>query len=172
MASKYDNIQTAAELIKEVQRNGLSLEQDDINRAADIFGRTSIGELDRLANDIGRNNDKGEPDPNGSWSSNRIATQGTFYAIAFNIWHWEQATRFFNEHTNPDTKGHNVSNLEKRLDTSEKKYEKLLEKSDDQRDELEAALQRESLLQEAYTKLKHENNALKAKLYDLMTDAA
>lgn len=102
--SKYDKIETAAELIAEVAAHGLSMAQDDICRAQDIFGRTPIGELARLANDIGRNNENGEPDPEGSWSSGRKGTQETFYSIAFSIWHWQQATAFYNEHTNPDMK--------------------------------------------------------------------
>lgn len=100
--SKYDSIKTAAELVAEVRANGLSTAQEDICRAQDIFGHTSIEELDRLANDIGRDNDKGEPDPHGSWSSSRPATQATFYRIAFSIWNWEDAVRFWNQHTNPE----------------------------------------------------------------------
>ena len=76
--SKYDNIETAAELVVEVQFHGLSTAKEDICRAQDIFGSTSVEELTRLANDIGRDNDKGEPDPHGSWNSSRPATQGTF----------------------------------------------------------------------------------------------
>lgn len=77
--SKYDGIKTAAELVREVKNYGLSTVQEDLNRAADIIGNSEIGELVRLANDIGRNNENGEPDPKGTWSSNRIATQNTFY---------------------------------------------------------------------------------------------
>ena len=100
--SKYDSIKTAAELVADVRANGLSTAQEDICRAQDIFGHTPIEELDRLANDIGRDNDKGEPDPHGSWSSSRPATQATFYRIAFSIWNWEDAVRFWNLHTNPE----------------------------------------------------------------------
>ena len=100
--SKYDSIKTAAELVAEVRANGLSTVQEDICRAQDIFGHTPIEELDRLANDIGRDNDKGEPDPHGTWSSSRPATQATFYRIVFSIWNWEDATRFWNLHTNPE----------------------------------------------------------------------
>lgn len=88
MSSKYDSIKTAADLVAEVAAHGLSTEQEDQNRAADIFGNTSIEELDRLANDIGRNNQNGEPDPKGTWSSSRKGTQETFYFIAFSIWNW------------------------------------------------------------------------------------
>lgn len=103
MSSKYDSVKTAADLVLEVSLHGLSTAQEDICRAQDIFGNASIDDLDRLANDIGRNNENGDPDPKGSWSSDRRPTQETFYFIAFNIWNWRDATRFFNEHTNPDT---------------------------------------------------------------------
>ena len=63
--SKYDDIKTAAELVAEVRAHGLSLDQEDICRAQDIFGNSPIEELVRLANDIGRNNRNGEPDPRG-----------------------------------------------------------------------------------------------------------
>lgn len=99
--SKYDSIKTAAELVREVKNHGLSTVQEDLNRAADIIGNTEIGELVRLANDIGRNNENGEPDPKGTWNSDRIATQNTFYSIISHIWHWEEVTRFWNQHTNP-----------------------------------------------------------------------
>lgn len=54
--SKYDSIKTAAELVAEVQAHGLSLAQEDICRAQDIFGRSAVQDLVALANDIGRNN--------------------------------------------------------------------------------------------------------------------
>lgn len=50
--SKYDDIKTAAELVAEVRAHGLSLDQEDICRAQDIFGNSPIEELVRLANDI------------------------------------------------------------------------------------------------------------------------
>lgn len=86
--SKYNSIKTAAELVAEVQLHGLSTDQEDIRRAQDIFGQTPIKELIRLANDIGMNNEKGEPDPKGTWNSGRKATQGTFQMIVSHIWRW------------------------------------------------------------------------------------
>ena len=65
MASEYDNIKTAKDLITEVRIHGLSLAQEDICRAQDIFGHSTIEELVALANDNGRDNENGEPDPNG-----------------------------------------------------------------------------------------------------------
>ena len=102
MGSKYDSIKTAAELVAEVQAHGLSLAQEDICWAQDIFGRSAVQDLVALANDIGRNNENGEPDPNGTWSSGREATRGTFYSIAFRIWNWEDAVQFWNRHSNPE----------------------------------------------------------------------
>lgn len=99
--SKYDSIKTATELVNEVSVNGLSTKQEDICRAQDIFGRSSIEELVRLANDIGRNNGDGKPDPKGSFSSGRKGTRDTFYMIVFSIWNWEDACRFWNQHSNP-----------------------------------------------------------------------
>ncbi len=81
MKSIYDDIKTAADLVRHVSVHGLSTKEEDIFRAQDIFGHSTIEELDTLANDIGRNNENGEPDPNGSWSSGRKGTRDTFYFI-------------------------------------------------------------------------------------------
>lgn len=94
MASIYDNIKSAKELVYEVSAHGLSTNMEDICIAQDIFGRSTIGELDALANDIGI----GE---NGM-TTGKQGTRATFYSILFSIWHWEDATRFYNQHTNPD----------------------------------------------------------------------
>ena len=102
MSSKYDSLQTAAELVAEVQAHGLSLTQEDIVRAQDIFGHSTVEELVALANDIGRNNENGEPDPKGTWSSGRHETRSTFYFILFKTWNWEDAVRFWNQHSNPE----------------------------------------------------------------------
>ena len=74
MASKYDSIKTAKDLVSEVMMHGFSLNQEDICRAQDIFGHSTIEELVNLANDIGRNDENGTPDPKGTWSSGRRRT--------------------------------------------------------------------------------------------------
>lgn len=102
MSSKYDSIKTAKELIAEVRIHGLSLAQEDLNRAADIIGNEPIENLVFLANHIGRKNDDGEDDPKGSWSGGSPATRSTFYSVLFHIWNWEDATRFWNLYTNPE----------------------------------------------------------------------
>lgn len=181
MASKYDSIKTAAELVAEVRLHGLSLAQEDITRAQDIFGRSSVDELVALANDIGRNNDKGKSDPKGTWSSDRPATQATFYSIAFHIWNWQDATRFWNLHTNPeherlvevrairDALREALDNMDKKLaeskeQTKQEHEARLAEISE----KLEAQKEAERLAAEV-----HDRDMtimeLKAKLYDLMT---
>lgn len=176
MSSKYDAIKTAADLVREVQNHGLSTAQEDICRAQDIFGSSCIDELVRLANDIGRNDDQGKPDPKGTWSSDRKSTQGTFYMIAFSIWNWEDATHFWNQHTNLEHEAYQeakkclqvqedkVKELKITLNreqearaTAEEEYNRLLGRCDEAERRAEAA--------------EMEVVALKAKLYDyLMKD--
>ena len=177
MSSKYDTIKTAADLVREVQNHGLSTNQDDICRAQDIFGNASIEELARLANDIGRNNDQGEPDPKGTWSSNRKPTQGTFYMIAFSIWNWEDATRFWNLHTNPE---HEALREAKKNLKAQEDIAKVLTAKLDKEQEARA------IAEEGYNRIvgrcneaerhaeaaEQEIMALKAKLYDFISKPA
>ena len=175
MGSKYDNIKTAAELITEVQLHGLSLAQEDICRAQDIFGHTSIDELARLANDIGRDNEKGEPDPKGTRCSGRKATQGTFYSIISSIWNWEEVTRFWNTYTNPQTE-----DLKRNRDAYDFVVEgnkKLKNENDELKEQRDDLLERESGLvvqrDEALDRAEYaeaEVVRLKAKLYDLLVE--
>ena len=118
--SKYDKINTAKELIREVISNGLSTEQEDRNRAADIFGNSSVGDLAELANstdEIGRK-----------------FVGSTFYFIAFNIWHWEQAVSFYNQYSNPARTEHErVANELKELKA---RHERLKEANETLKEEL------------------------------------
>ncbi len=99
--SIYDKIATAKELIFEVKAHGLSTKQEDICRAQDIFGHSTIEELEALATDNGRRDTNGTPDQFGTWSSGKEGTQKIFYQIIFTIWSWEEATKYYNEHSNP-----------------------------------------------------------------------
>lgn len=171
--SKYDNIKTATGLVCEVMVNGLSTAQEDICRAQDIFGRASVEELASLANDIGRNNEKGEPDPKGTWSSGRKATQGAFYSIAFSIWNWEDACRFWNQHTNLQTeqfkeissKARHLSDENKKL--SEQNSE-LLEGNEEWRKMCNEEKQRRSEVEQELEAAKMQIVKLKAQLFDLL----
>ena len=177
---KYENIKTASELVKEVWAHGLSTEQDDLNRAADIFGNSTIEELAALANDIGRNNADGEPDPKGSFSTGRNPTRDTFYFIASHIWNWEDVTRFWNLYTNPDHE--KLTELRAVQDDLKNDISRLKNQLEISKAEVEA--EHKTRLAETTSKLKAQKEIdrlgselhfkdmeimeLKAKLYDLM----
>lgn len=175
--SIYDNIQTAADLVRHVKAHGLSTVQEDIVRAQDIFGHTPLEDLHDLANDIGRNDANGNPDPKGSWSSGRAETRSTFYSILFKIWNWEDATRFWHQHSDPDFE----ELVKLRADAKD-----LTEKVAHQREQIH--LEHDNRLKETNLRLDAEKEVrrlaaelhardmeimeLKAKLYDLMIKTA
>lgn len=101
MSSIYDKIKTAKELITEVMAHGLSTKTEDICRAQDIFGNSSVGELEALATNNGRRDDDGTPNQFGTMCTGSDGTQKYFYQIIFQIWGWETATNYYNEHSNP-----------------------------------------------------------------------
>lgn len=171
--SKYDSIRTAAAMVKEVQMHGLSMEQDDLNRVADIFGNSTIDELVALANDIGRNNANGEPDPKGSMSSGREPTRGTFYSIISHIWNWEEVTRFWNLYTNPEHEKLyelkiGIKDLEGQLAASRVESETVRERWHEELDKrVKIAVENGRLKTQLHDK-DMEIMRLKAELYDLM----
>ena len=173
MTSIYDKIGSAKELVHEVMVHGFSTKQEDICRAQDIFGNATIEELDELANDIGRNNANGEPDPNGSWSSGRRETRSTFYSILFQIWNWEQATSFWNQHSNPEYKelrtlrGEN-KNLSKQIDAVRVTRDDLMKQLEEKQNALTDIAYERNELQLRAEAAEAENIKLKAKLYDLL----
>ena len=156
--SKYDSISTAADLIFEVRMNGLSTDQDDRNRAADIFGRSGIGELAALANDEHCRSEDGR-------STGKPSTSRTFYFIAFSIWNWEDATRFFNEHSNIQTKNSRVASLE----SEAAKVSKLESQVETCKHLWHLEEQRSMKAERELAEAQSEITALKAKLYDFMT---
>ncbi len=99
--SIYDKITTAKDLIFEVKAHGLSTNIEDMCRAQDIFGNSTVEELEALATYNGRRDTNGTPDQFGTWSSGKEGTQKYFYQIIFTIWNWEEATKYYNEHSNP-----------------------------------------------------------------------
>lgn len=178
MASQYDSIKTAEELLKEVSAHGLSTKPEDICRAQDIFGRSEVKELIRLANDNGRlNGFDGEPDPRGTYSSGRVGLSKYFYQVAFKIWSWEDATRFYNQHSNFPV----IDALEenKMLHQQVKELNGELKRAKDDRDvehrRCREAVDAEQAAQKKIGHLEAEVHdrdmtimELKAKLYDLM----
>lgn len=179
MASQYDNIKTAKDLIIEVKMHGLSTLQDDICRAQDIFGNSSVGELELLANDNGRTNDKGEKDPDGTWSSGRDGTQKVFYQIIFTIWGWERATEYWNQNSNPEFR--RLRKAEKYLDQQVKnltediaQMKKSLDVKREECEELKVDVGNLTALKQKHKaelgQVKYQNLVLKAKMYDLMVE--
>ena len=81
MASMYEGL-TPAGLVDKVKAHGLSTDLDDICKAQDILGHACESTLVELANDS-RNSE-------------------TFYMILFHIWNWQDAARFYNQHSNPE----------------------------------------------------------------------
>ena len=173
MASIYDSINSPKELLEMVKFHGLGTEIEDICRAQDIFGRATLQELIALANDNGKMNINGETDPNGTWSSGRDGLQKTFYSVLFHIWNWEEATRFWNQHTNPE-----YANLRKQAEAAKKTSEALkiaeysreiLENNERAfRDDLKKAEDDNRNLTEKVKAQEEEIMKLKARLYDLM----
>lgn len=179
--SKYDSITTAKDLVREVMLNGLITMPEDICRVQDIFGHSTIGELVELANDIGRNDENGNPDPNGSWSSTRRETRSTFYMILTHIWNFDEVSRFWNLHTNPEhqelkdlqsklrdeMKDHSSTKkaLKEQLDKTAEEHERYLKANHDAATKAETINQLEAEIHDLNMKIVE----LKAKLYDLMT---
>lgn len=181
MASKYDKIKTARDLVIDAKYHGFSTKQEDVIRAQDIFGHSTIEELDALANDIGRNNENGEPDPKGTWSSDRIPTRDTFYSILFRIWNWEDATRFWNQHSNPEREQIAVVRIENQTQRAEindkarriEKYQQEVDLMEERLAEYDKVcterLNKINELSAAAREKDDEIMRLKAKLYDLLT---
>ena len=156
--SKYDSIKTAEELMKEVDARGISTKEEDICRAQDIFGHSSVEELKGLAR----------------------KRRSLFYFIAFKIWGWEDAVRFWNETSNIDYENakklrEEVEDL-KRTISARDKLIKSMEVSRNYDREKRAELEEENRkLREEHQESRLENagnemevQRLKAKLFDMM----
>lgn len=149
MASQYDSIQTPKELLTKVAMHGFSTKIDDKIMAQDIFGRAPIEDLVELANTEGK-------------------TSENFYMVLFNIWHWTDATRFYNQNSNPE-----YIKLRNGME-SDRKYIKELEHKNeilvgnisclmDENDRTASATKE-------LEKAKLEIMRLKSKLYDMMIE--
>ncbi len=175
MASIYDSIKTPRELLETVTIHGLSTATDDICRAQDIFGNAPLDNLVALATDNGRRNDKGEPDPNGSWSSGKQGMQSTFYMVLFHIWNWEDATRFYNQHSNPEyanlkKEAQTVKKLTETIELANRNNEILKSNAETMEQMLDAAKSENNSLQAKVAEQEAEIQKLKARLYDLMVE--
>jgi len=173
--SIYDKITTAKDLILEVKAHGLSTKIEDMCRAQDIFGNSTVEGLEALATDNGRRDTNGTPDQFGSWSSGKEGTQKIFYQIIFTIWSWEEATKYYNEHSNPlYIEGRKAikecGELNKKIESQNAYIEELTQHIEDDKAAINQVLDEKV----AYTKELEEKDAeiikLKARLYDLITE--
>ena len=175
MASIYDNITTAKDLVHEVMFHGISTKQEDLCRIQDIFGHSTIEELNDLANDLGRNDEKGNPDPKGGWSSGRRETRSTFYSILFKIWNYEDATRFWNQNSNPEHEELKAlrtecGNLKKQISELGNCRDKLLEEAKHSGDFIAELSERLIEMEKRAKSAETEIIQLKEKLYDIIAN--
>ena len=182
MSSVYDNIKTPKDLVYEVMLHGFSTKEEDVVRAQDILANAPIEDLVFLANDVGRNNENGLPDPKGTYSSGRRGTRDTFYQILFNIWNYEDAVRFWNEHTNPEHE--QLRNLEQELEEFKQACQNWIDQTQQEREKRIAETEEKVkymdkvyMLHTEISELEAEIRSrdlkiieLKAKLYDLMIE--
>lgn len=153
MKSMYDNIKTAALLIDEVKRNGLSMKDEDICRAQDILGHSNAEELAEIANDI--------------------KTQDIFYWTLFKVWNWKEAVSFWNEHTNAQTSEYIMAKSAiKSLEAENKELQRQRDKTGDTLRE-EVKLWSEQRARAAWAEAELEKKEqeilrLKARLFDMI----
>lgn len=168
----YDDIKTAKELIQDVMAHGLSTDVNDICRVQDIFGHSTIEELVELANDDNQAANK---------AGRNHSYQSTFYSIAFHIWNWEQATRFYNEHTNPaiihlkkmlEDYRQEASTATQRLAQMTKQKDLLKTDTEQMHTQIIELEQRAGLAETKLALAEQTILELKAKLYDLMVGGA
>ena len=163
MASQYDSIQTPKDLITRVSIQGFSTKIDDRLRAQDIFGRAAIEDLVELAN------------AGGKISEN-------FYMVLFSIWHWSDATRFYNEHSNPGRD--RLVNAESKIRELETEVKMAKLEADEHHEDCQEFIRRldaekaahaetckeTEFYKAGYEAAKQEIIRLKAKLYDRMIE--
>lgn len=149
MARHYDKIKTVRELINDVRAHGFSTAVEDICRVQDIFGHSSIEELAGVANENSQE----------------------FYMVLFKIWRWDEATAFYNEHSNPV----NINSLKKELSDCKEQLEASKKQISEFGKGYSKELENNAKLGKALDEYEKENQdlkdeiiKLKAKLYDIM----
>lgn len=173
MITDLNRVTTIKELIEYITRFGIPTDQENICKMQDIVGHSTIGELLFVANDIGRNDENGNPDPSGTWTSNRRGTRDSFYSMLFTIWNWEDACRFWNNNSNPEHQ--EVTELKRELRSIKDRYDYISERNMSYKDQIEKmqkdyehVLDANAKAAEEIEKKDLEIVRLKARLFDLM----
>lgn len=79
---KFEEITTAAELLTYVKYHGRPTDIDSICRMQDIIGHTAVEDLVKITRE----------------------NTAHMMPLLFDVWHWEEATRFYNKHVNKETR--------------------------------------------------------------------
>lgn len=165
MITKLEQVKTARELITLISWQGIPTDVESICTMQDIIGHTTQDELIRLAQDDGL--DRRE---DGTWSTGRRGTQKDTMALLFTIWHWEDATRFYNNHVNPVAR----ENKEKaaQVEIYKDKLEKATEAAQHNMEIWEEADERAEKAERQLKDAQAEIMRLKSMLFDYMVKTA
>lgn len=169
MKTKLEQINTAAELITFTLAFGVPTDPESICRMQDIIGNSTTGELEALAEKYK------EHDRNGK----------QFYFVLYHIWSWEDATRFFMQHSSltvqnlRDENGalsDQVADQEKEIKDLTAQHTNDTNRIEDLKEKFEkaaqAAIAQEQKAASLTAELANKDREiieLKAKLYDLIT---
>jgi len=168
LKTKLEQIETATELVQLVSWQGVSTKQEDICKMQDIIGHSTLDELIKLANDNGRCDANGNPDPDGTWCCGRRGTRQDFYHLLSVIWNWEDLIRFWNEHTDPGYK--ELRELREHSKDMEEQINRAAQEKATSRDMYNHQAERAHNAEKKVEELEAEILKLKAKLYDMMTN--
>jgi len=154
----YNDIKDAKELVREVIAYGLSTDQEQLNRVADIIGTTQIGRLAEIANC--------------KETINGHTIGEMFYFIAFRVWNWRQAVDFYNEHSNEDYKkffavSNEIKGAKEELADCKQKLEQSLFQYEDAKKQFAKKEDQWINAEKQLATARMEILILKAKLYDI-----
>ena len=162
MKTKLEQIENAQELLTYIAAFGIPTDTDSICRMQDIIGHSSIDDLVALARDNGTEVRNGQ-----TWSTGRKGTQRDMMSLLFHIWHWEEATRFYNTYVNTEYK--QLKDSVSKIEIYRKRAEKATEAAELNSKYWEEADQKATELEDKLIVAENEIQRLKALLFDYMT---
>lgn len=166
MITKLEQVKTAAELITLISWQGIPTDTESICTMQDIIGHTAQDELIALAQDDGLE----RRDDGSTWSTGRRGTQKEMMSLLFTIWHWEDATRFYNNHVNPIAQENKAKAAQ--ADTYKARAKKAEEAAQHNMQIWEEADARADKAEKELREAQAEIMRLKAMLFDYMTKTA
>lgn len=166
MKTKLEQIETIQELLTYITAFGIPTDTESICKMQDIVGNSPVKTLVELAQDDGTK----VADDGSRWSTGRHGSQKEMMALLFTIWHWEDATSFYNRHVNKEyreikAKAQDAESAEKRAGECKRAF-------DEYRYKWEEAEQKAYVAECNLKKAQDEILKLKAMLFDYMTKTA